>query len=112
MSDIQQNSIKAWVLAARPKTLSGAVMPVLIGGALALRQTGADFNVTPFVLCVLFALIMASSLVSLISYRTTEQQVAADVSQALEKASFKVTVPAGTKIRYMGLPHEQNPQKQ
>lgn len=54
MSDIQQNSIKAWVLAARPKTLSGAVMPVLIGGALALRQTGADFNVTPFVLCVLF----------------------------------------------------------
>lgn len=58
MSDIQQNSIKAWVLAARPKTLSGAVMPVLIGGALALRQTGADFNVTPFVLCVLFALIM------------------------------------------------------
>lgn len=54
MNDIQQNSIKAWVLAARPKTLSGAVMPVLIGGALALRQTGADFNVTPFVLCVLF----------------------------------------------------------
>ena len=34
MSDIQQNSIKAWVLAARPKTLSGAVMPVLIGGSL------------------------------------------------------------------------------
>ena len=32
--------------------------------------------------------------------------------QALEKASFKVTVPTGTKIRYMGLPHEQNPQKQ
>jgi hypothetical protein len=32
--------------------------------------------------------------------------------QALEKASLKVTVPTGTKIRYMGLPHEQNPQKQ
>lgn len=31
--------------------------------------------------------------------------------QALEKASFKVTVPIGTKIRYMSLPHEQNPQK-
>lgn len=31
--------------------------------------------------------------------------------QALEKASFKVTVPTGTKIRYMSLPHEQNPQK-
>ena len=58
MSDIQQNSIKAWVLAARPKTLSGAVMPVLIGGALALRQMGCDFNMVPFVLCVLFALIM------------------------------------------------------
>ena len=58
MTEIRQNSLKAWVLAARPKTLSGAVMPVLIGGALALRQTGAVFNVVPFVLCVLFALIM------------------------------------------------------
>lgn len=58
MTTIRQNSLKAWVLAARPKTLSGAVTPVLIGGALALRQMGADFNVVPFVLCVLFALIM------------------------------------------------------
>ncbi len=58
MTTIRQNSLKAWVLAARPKTLSGAVTPVLIGGALALKQMGADFNVVPFVLCVLFALIM------------------------------------------------------
>ncbi|GAK37040.1 1,4-dihydroxy-2-naphthoate octaprenyltransferase [Bacteroides graminisolvens DSM 19988 = JCM 15093] len=36
MSDpIQPNSIKAWILAARPKTLAGALTPVLIGSALA-----------------------------------------------------------------------------
>lgn len=46
------------MLASRPKTLSGAVMPVLIGGALALKQMGGEFSVVPFVLCVLFALIM------------------------------------------------------
>ena len=32
--------------------------------------------------------------------------------QALEKASFTLTIPSDTKIRYMGLPHEWNPDKQ
>ena len=32
--------------------------------------------------------------------------------QALEKASFTLTIPSDTKIRYMGLPYEWNPDKQ
>ena len=32
---IETNSMKAWLLAARPKTLSGAAVPVMIGVALA-----------------------------------------------------------------------------
>ena len=32
--------------------------------------------------------------------------------QALEKASFKLAVPTGTKVRHMSLPYEMNPQKQ
>ena len=32
---VETNSMKAWLLAARPKTLSGAAVPVMIGVALA-----------------------------------------------------------------------------
>ena len=32
--------------------------------------------------------------------------------QAMEKASFKLTIPSGTEIRYMGFPHVWEPQKQ
>lgn len=53
------NSPRAWMLAARPKTLTGAAVPVMIGLALAWRDAGAlAFNVVPAVLCVLFAFIM------------------------------------------------------
>jgi 1,4-dihydroxy-2-naphthoate octaprenyltransferase len=66
------NSPKAWILAARPKTLAGAAAPVLIGGALAVhnlkRVMEADATVAKpaihggyvwvFVLCLLFAFIM------------------------------------------------------
>ncbi|MBQ7419794.1 MAG: 1,4-dihydroxy-2-naphthoate octaprenyltransferase [Prevotella sp.] len=64
MSDttIRQNSIHAWILAARPKTLSGAAVPVLIGLSLAYidsLQYGYDvFSWTAAVLCMLFALVM------------------------------------------------------
>ena len=34
-TNIRTNSMKAWLLAARPKTLSGAAVPVMIGLALA-----------------------------------------------------------------------------
>ncbi len=65
------NSAKAWILAARPKTLSGAVVPVLIGGAIyyAIRSfalanglpAGAPetaSQILPLLLAFVFALIM------------------------------------------------------
>lgn len=61
-SSIATNSLKAWWLAARPKTLSGAVAPVLIGLTLAWadgQQTaGQTFLITPALLCLFFALLM------------------------------------------------------
>ena len=36
------NSLRAWVLAARPKTLTGAIAPVLVGGAFALVKSQAS----------------------------------------------------------------------
>lgn len=50
------NSFKAWVLAARPKTLTAASVPVLIGGALAYIY--GHLQATPFLLCLLFAYLM------------------------------------------------------
>ena len=53
------NSAKAWFLAARPKTLTGAAVPVMIGLALAYGEIGNElFKIIPAVLCVLFAFIM------------------------------------------------------
>ncbi|MCO6024672.1 1,4-dihydroxy-2-naphthoate octaprenyltransferase [Prevotella cerevisiae] len=58
-SDIKTNSFKAWILAARPKTLSGAAVPVMIGTAFAWRDAGVDyFQILPAILCFLFAFIM------------------------------------------------------
>ena len=59
---IKQNSLQAWILAARPKTLSGAAVPVLIGLSLAFtdaKEYGDDvFSWTAAILCMLFALVM------------------------------------------------------
>ncbi|MBQ9362143.1 MAG: 1,4-dihydroxy-2-naphthoate octaprenyltransferase [Bacteroidaceae bacterium] len=53
------NSTKAWALATRPKTLTGAAAPVLVGAAMAWHETGnANFPVLPALLCLLFAFIM------------------------------------------------------
>lgn len=64
------NSGKAFLLAARPKTLSGAVVPVMIGVALAIHDMGWDRFVSPVagdwyrmplvpaLLCFLFAMVM------------------------------------------------------
>ena len=58
-STVKTNSFRAWVLAARPKTLAGASVPVMIGLALAWnRLGGAGFSFVPAVLCMLFAFIM------------------------------------------------------
>lgn len=79
---VKKNSIKAWFLASRPKTLTGAMAPVLIGGGMAWHDTIAremehaqqvfvnyeDSSVywnshyimffIPFALCMLFAFLM------------------------------------------------------
>ena len=62
MTNIRTNSPKAWLLAARPKTLSGAAVPVVIGVSLAwvdAAQYGTGvFSRTAAALCLLFAFIM------------------------------------------------------
>ena len=57
---MKQNSLKAWILAARPMTLTGAAVPVMIGCALAYidaREYDA-FSPTAALLCLLFAFVM------------------------------------------------------
>ena len=60
--NVKQDSLRAWILAARPKTLSGAAVPVMIGVALAwtdAREYGDDiFSYVAALLCLLFAFIM------------------------------------------------------
>ena len=60
--NVRQDSLQAWLLAARPKTLSGAAVPVMIGVALAFvdaQEYGDDvFSWTAAALCLLFAFIM------------------------------------------------------
>lgn len=75
---VKTNSIKAWFLAARPKTLSAAAVPVLLGIALAvlrmspqrlypqadlgevniLSWTAGSIRWIPALLCLLFAWVM------------------------------------------------------
>ena len=69
---IKTNSIQAWFLAARPKTLTAAAVPVLLGIVLALRDTvwythhisnlqpvnGLSIQLAPAILCLLFAWVM------------------------------------------------------
>ena len=60
---MKQNSLKAWVLAARPKTLTGCAVPVMIGLAWAWTDDralfgGFAFRWLPAVLCLLFAFVM------------------------------------------------------
>ena len=62
---VKTNSLKAWVLASRPKTLAGAVAPVLVGiayGVFTTATAGAagktGIVIVPSVLCILFAVLM------------------------------------------------------
>lgn len=60
--NVRTNSVRAWLLAARPKTLTGAAVPVMIGAALAFvdaREYGDDvFSWTAMALCFAFSFIM------------------------------------------------------
>jgi len=59
---VRTDSPRAWLLAARPKTLTGAAVPVMIGLALAWADAAGyvegTFNWTAAALCLLFALVM------------------------------------------------------
>lgn len=62
---VKTNSLKAWILAARPKTLTGAAAPVLVGAVLAwatLVGISGDFFpkfwIIPSAICLAFALAM------------------------------------------------------
>lgn len=55
---VKTNSIKAWFLAARPVTLSAAAVPVMLGVALAYKDSSANCQWVPALLCLLFAWIM------------------------------------------------------
>lgn len=57
---IAVNSLQAWMLASRPKTLSGAIVPVMIGLTAAYTDCNSEipFQWLPAVLCLLFALVM------------------------------------------------------
>ena len=61
-NNVKQDSFKAWLLAARPKTLTGALVPVMIGLSLAwtdASEYGYDvFSPLAAVLCALFAMMM------------------------------------------------------
>ena len=57
--NIKTNSLSAWILAARPKTLTGAIVPIMIGTAWAWKIGGAEnFRFFPALLCFLFAFLM------------------------------------------------------
>ena len=58
-TEVRLNSPRAWVLAARPKTLSGAAVPVMVALSLAWCDlSGTGFRFLPALLCLLFAFIM------------------------------------------------------
>ena len=61
--NVKKDSFRAWILAARPKTLTGAAVPVMIGLALAWSDAhslhvASRLSLLPAVLCLLFAFIM------------------------------------------------------
>ncbi len=53
---IQKNSLHAWLLATRPKTLTAALTPVVTASALAFSH--GTFRWKPALLCILFATFM------------------------------------------------------
>ena len=65
-NEVKVNSFRAWLLAARPKTLTGAAVPVMVALALAwhdmhtagMQIYSNEWKWLPALLCLLFAFIM------------------------------------------------------
>lgn len=57
-SNVIPNSPRAWLLAARPKTLPASAAPVLIGLSVAAADPQVSMQAAPAVACLLFALLM------------------------------------------------------
>lgn len=59
---VKTNSLRAWILSARPKTLAGAVAPVLVGAVFgfSILALGGNWKacILPAILCFLFAVLM------------------------------------------------------
>lgn len=53
MKEVKPHSVRAWILAVRPKTLTAALIPVLLGTSLAIADE--CFAFVPALLCALFA---------------------------------------------------------
>ena len=56
--EIRTNSKRAWLLAARPKTLTGAAVPVFVALCAAWHDAPSSFRWLPALLCLFFALLM------------------------------------------------------
>lgn len=62
-TEVKRNSLRAWLLATRPKTLTGAAVPVMIGLSAAYAdacrmEMAETFSWTAAALCLLFAFVM------------------------------------------------------
>ena len=94
--EIRTDSLRAWLLAARPKTLTGAAVPVMLGCGLAAADGG--FVLLPAVLCLAFALLMqidANLINDLWDYLLCvfENRVGATVAAALGEPYDEVQIP-------------------
>ena len=112
---IRKNSFKAWLLAARPKTLTGASVPVMIALAMAYTDLqGNGFRIIPAVLCALFAFVMqidanfVNDYFDFISGKDDEQRLGPARACAMgwiDVAKMKVGIVITTVIAcFIGLP--------